>query len=136
MIEEREREKSAVSNEWRRLSTRVLLGGLAFVILAFVSIPAGRDLIGMMFRETSEPPPAAPPSAPALFSLPVPAEDPDAVALKRAAGIPLNSELHEDGKVVDQEDIRFAMELMNFMQGAPPSGKRKAEGAPAKAAGD
>ena len=123
LLEAREREQAVGWRKLNRASTWILLLAAAAGLGAFLSSGSNRADLASMFREQ----PAAPPAAvPAVFAAAV--ENPDEEALKRAAGIPTRAEeaKRKDGKIIDQEDIKFAMDLMQFMQGpaAPaPDGK-------------
>lgn len=117
---------------WQRLSqtsTRIIGFALLAAVAAFLAIGSNRDWVAAMFRGTpATPEPAKPAAVPAIFAGAV--ENPDEEALKRAAGMPTKADERakaSDGKIIGKEDIKFAMELLQFMQGptggVPKDGK-------------
>lgn len=109
MLENREREQAAGWSRMRKISTRLLLGGLALAGIVFLSFGSNRALIATLLRDSPAEPAAARVVAPRTM------DHSDEAMLQRAAGIPLASDLKIDGKLVSKDDIRLAMELMNFM---------------------
>ena len=128
LLEQRERQQADGWQNLRRTSTRILGFGLLAGMIAFLSIGSNRDWVAAVFQDKpTAPEPAKSTTVPAIFAGAV--ENPDEEALKRAAGMPTKADERakaKDGKIIDQEDIKFAMDLMQFMQGpaAPvPDGK-------------
>lgn len=120
MLEKREREQAAGWSRMRRISTRLLVGGFALAVIVFLSFGSNRDLIAALLRES---PPESATAKPAEAVASPTMDHSDEAMLKRAAGIPLASDLETGGKLIDEADIRLAMELMNFMNvpDAPPA---------------
>jgi hypothetical protein len=126
LLEEREQQQAVGWQHLSRISTKILGFALLAGVVAFVLIGTNRDWVAAMFQD--KPPEAVrPATVPGIFAGAV--ENPDEEALKRAAGMPTKADERakaKDGKIIDQEDIKFAMDLMQFMQGpaAPvPDGK-------------
>lgn len=119
LLERREQQQAAGWQNLRRTSTKILGLALLAGAVAFVSIGSNRDWVASMFDDTPPAPaPAKPATVPAIFAGAV--ENPDEEALKRAAGMPTKADERakaKDGKIIDKEDIKFAMDLMQFMQG-------------------
>lgn len=132
LLEEREEQQAVGWQHLSRISTRII--GLALLAggVAFLSIGSNRDWVAAMFHDAppvSEPAPAKPATVPAIFAGAV--ENPDEEALKRAAGMPTKADERAkamDGKIIDKEDIKFAMDLMQFMQGPPAAAKKDGDG--------
>jgi hypothetical protein len=134
LLEEREVQQAVGWQHLSRISTKII--GLALVagVVAFLSIGSNRDWVAAMFQSAppataSESAPAKPATVPAIFAGAV--ENPDEEALKRAAGMPTKADERAkamDGKIVDKEDIKFAMDLMQFMQGPPAAAKKDGDG--------
>lgn len=121
LLETREEQQAARWQDLRRISTRiigmaVLAGAAAFLAIGWNRDPAAGDAGGNPQAGV----PDKPAAVPAIFAGAV--ENPDEEALKRAAGMPTKADERAkamDGKVIDQEDIKFAMDLLQFMQGRP-----------------
>ncbi len=132
LLETRERQQADRWQDLRRVSTRII--GLAFVAgaVAFLATgwnrePAAADAGGNPQAGA----PVKPTAVPAIFAGAV--ENPDEEALKRAAGMPTKAEERAkamDGKIIDQEDIKFAMDLLQFMQGPPDNAPKAAKSHP------
>lgn len=129
LLEEREQQQAVGWQNLRRTATKILGFALLAGVVAFVSIGTNRDWVAAMFQETPPvPAPAQPATVPAIFAGAV--ENPDEEALKRAAGMPTKADERAkamDGKIIDQEDIKFAMDLMQFMQGPPEAASKEGE---------
>jgi hypothetical protein len=117
LLETREQERAVGWQRLNRLSTWLVAGFLAVGSAAFLSSGTNREIIASLFREA---PPAVPAAAPRIFA--AAAENPDEEALKKAAGMPTRADeaaRAKNGPLVDKEDIKFAMDLLQFMQGPP-----------------
>ncbi len=127
LLEKREQQQAAGWHNLRRTATRILGFAMLAGVVAFVSIGSNRDWVAAMFHDTPPAPaPAQPATVPAIFAGAV--ENPDEEALKRAAGMPTKADERAkamDGKIIDQEDIKFAMDLMQFMQGPPEAASKE-----------
>lgn len=97
MLEDRELKQAGDWNRLKRLATRVILVLVAIGALVFFGSGLHKDLAAVMFPE-------ALPSAASK----VPVTPPVSAASPAESG---------GGKLIDQDDIRFTMQLMNFMQG-------------------
>lgn len=130
LLEEREQQQAVGWQNLRRTSTKIIGYALLAGAVAFVSIGSNRDWVAAMFQDKpAAPEPVQATTMPAIFAGAV--ENPDEEALKRAAGMPTKADERaraKDGKIIDQEDIKFAMELMQFMQGEPVAEKKDAQG--------
>lgn len=132
LLEERDRQRAVGWQHLSRISTRVIGFALLAGGVAFLSIGSNRDWVAAMFHDA--PPvtataPAKPATVPAIFAGAV--DNPDEEALKRAAGMPTKADERakaKDGKIIDQQDIKFAMDLMQFMQGPPEAAKKDGDG--------
>lgn len=132
LLEEREEQQAVGWQHLSRISTKIIGLALLAGVVAFLSIGSNRDWVAAMFHDAppaSEPSPAKPATVPAIFAGAV--ENPDEEALKRAAGMPTKADERAkamDGKIIDKEDIKFAMDLMQFMQGPPAAAKKGGDG--------
>lgn len=132
LLEEREQQHAVGWKHLSRISTKIIGLALLAGMMAFLAIGSNRDWVAALFQDSpaaSEPAPEKPAKVPAVFAGAV--EDPDVEALKRAAGMPTKADERaeaKDGKIIDQEDIRFAMDLMQFMQGPPAAAKKDGDG--------
>lgn len=132
LLEEREEQQAVGWQHLSRISTKIMGLALLAGAVAFLSIGSNRDWVAAMFHDAppaSEPPPAEPATVPSIFAGAV--ENPDEEALKRAAGMPTKADERAkalDGKLIDKEDIKFAMDLMQFMQGPPAAAKKDGDG--------
>ena len=126
LLEKRERQQAVGWQNLRRTATRILGFALFVGVVAFFSIGSNRDWMAAMFQNKQPAPePAKPATVPAIFAGAV--ENPDEEALKRAAGMPTKADgmaKAKDGGIIDKEDIKFAMDLMQFMQGPPEAAKK------------
>ena len=132
LLEERDQRQALGWQHLRRTSTRVIGFALLAGGVAFLSIGSNRDWVAAMFDDSPPAPapaPAKPATVPAIFAGAV--DNPDEEALKRAAGMPTKADERakaKDGKIIDQQDIKFAMDLMQFMQGPPEAAKKDGDG--------
>lgn len=110
MIEDRERQQEVGWSESRKTFTRIVLGGIAVVAVCALVFATNRDLSHWLFYG----PPAD--SATRKSKLDKPTDQSEAAMLMRAAGIPMPEDLKMDGELVSEDDIRFTMELMQFMR--------------------
>lgn len=121
LLDERDQRTAVGWQSLNRTSTRII--GLALVLgmIIFLAVGSNRDWIAAMFDDKPPAPaPAKPATVPAIFAGAM--ENPDEEALKRAAGMPTKADERakaRDGKIINKEDIKFAMELMQFMHGPP-----------------
>ena len=130
LLEERDHQQAVGWQHLNRISTKIIGLALLAGVVAFLAIGSNRDWLAAMFQNKPPvPEPSKPATVPAIFAGAV--ENPDEEALKRAAGMPTKADERaraKDGKIIDKEDIKFAMELMQFMQGQPVAEKKDAEG--------
>lgn len=130
LLEERDQRQALGWQHLRRTSTRVIGFALLAGGVAFFAIGSNRDWLAAMFDDSPPAPaPAKPATVPAIFAGAV--DNPDEEALKRAAGMPTKADERakaKDGKIIDQQDIKFAMDLMQFMQGPPAAPKKDGDG--------
>ncbi len=126
LLDERDQQRAVGWQQLRRTSTRIIGIVLLAGVVAFLAIGSNRDWVAAMFQnKPPAPEPAKPATVPAIFAGAV--ENPDEEALKRAAGMPTKADERakaKDGKIIDKEDIKFAMDLMQFMQGPPGTAKK------------
>lgn len=128
LLEEREQQQAVGWQNLNRISTRIIGVALLVGVVAFVSIGSNREWMAAVFQDKpAAAEPAKPAQVAAIFAGAV--EDPDEEALKRAAGMPTKADERakaKDGKIIGKEDIKFAMDLMQFMQGpAAPAPEAK-----------
>ena len=130
LLEERDHQQAVGWQHLNRISTKIIGLALLAGVVAFLAIGSNRDWLAAMFQNKPPvPEPSKPATVPAIFAGAV--ENPDEEALKRAAGMPTKADERaraKDGKIIDKEDIKFAMELMQFMQGQPVAEKKVVEG--------
>ena len=132
LLESRDEQQAARWQDLRRISTRiiglaVLAGAAAFLATGWNGDPAAADAGGNPQDAATDQPAAVP----AIFAGAV--DNPDEEALKRAAGMPTKADERAkamDGKVIDPEDIRFAMDLLQFMQGPPEAAPKAGKSDP------
>lgn len=136
LLEEREQQQAVGWQHLSRISTKLIGLALLAGMAAFLAIGSNRDWVAAMFQDSPPAPaaaPAKPATVPAIFAGAV--DNPDEEALKRAAGMPTKADERakaKDGKIIDKEDIKFAMDLMQFMQGPPAAAKKDGDGTSAK----
>ena len=134
LLEERDQQRAVGWQHLSRISTKIIGFSLLAGLVAFLATGSNRDWAAAMFHDT--PPaaaPAKPATVPAIFA--GAADNPDEEALKRAAGMPTKADERakaKSGKIIDQQDIKFAMDLMQFMQGPPAAAKKDGDGKSAK----
>lgn len=131
LLETRERQQAAGWQDLRRISTRII--GLAVLAgaAAFLATGWNRDPAADSGVNAPAGSPVKPTAVPAIFAGAV--ENPDEEALKRAAGMPTKADERaraKEGKLVDQEDIKFAMDLLQFMQGSPEAAPKAGKSDP------
>lgn len=132
LLEEREQQQAVGWQHLNRISTKIIGLSLLVGVVSFLAIGSNRDWVAAMFHDAppaSEPAPSKPATVLAVFAGAV--EDPDEEALKRAAGMPTKADERakaKDGKLIDKEDIKFAMDLMQFMQGPPAAANKDGHG--------
>lgn len=130
LLDQRDQQQAVGWQQLRRTSSRIIGIVLLAGVVAFLAIGSNRDWVAAMFQnKPSAPEPAKPATVPAIFAGAV--ENPDEEALKRAAGMPTKADERakaKDGKIIDQQDIKFAMDLMQFMQGPPEAAKKDGDG--------
>ena len=130
LLDERDQQQAVGWQHLSRISTKIIGVALLVGVVAFFAIGSNRDWVAAMFQnKPSAPEPAKPATVPAIFAGAV--ENPDEEALKRAAGMPTKADERakaKDGKIIDKEDIKFAMDLMQFMQGPPGAAKKDGDG--------
>lgn len=126
LLDQRDQQQAVGWQQLRRTSTRIIGIVLLAGVVAFLAIGSNRDWVAAMFQnKPPAPEPAKPATVPAIFAGAV--ENPDEEALKRAAGMPTKADERAkamNGKIIDKEDIKFAMDLMQFMQGPPEAAKK------------
>lgn len=126
LLDQRDQQQAVGWQQLRRTSTRIIGIVLLAGVVAFLAIGSNRDWVAAMFQnKPPAPEPAKPATVPAIFAGAV--ENPDEEALKRAAGMPTKADgmaKAKDGGIIDKEDIKFAMDLMQFMQGPPEAAKK------------
>lgn len=125
MLEAREQVQATAQKRLAGIGSRILVIGFAVLALGFFSFSDNREAVASILREvTSEPAPAPQP----IPAKPVGGQESVSDELIRTANAvnagPLA--LPADGKVIGQEDIGFALELLNFTQG-PPTQEAPAE---------
>lgn len=130
LLDERDQQQAVGWQHLSRLSTKIIGLALLAGLVAFLAIGSNRDWVAAVFQNKPPvPEPAKPATVPAIFAGAV--ENPDEEALKRAAGMPTKADERakaKDGKIIGKEDIKFAMDLMQFMQGPPGTAKRDGDG--------
>jgi len=130
LLEERDQQQAVGWQHLSRISTKIIGFSMVAGLVAFLAIGSNRDWVAAMFQNKPPvPEPAKPATVPAIFAGAV--ENPDEEALKRAAGMPTKADERakaKDGKIIDKEDIKFAMDLMQFMQGPPGAAKKDGDG--------
>jgi hypothetical protein len=126
LLDQRDQQQAVGWQQLRRTSSRIIGIVLLAGVVAFLAIGSNRDWVAAMFQnKPPAPEPAKPATVPAIFAGAV--ENPDEEALKRAAGMPTKADERAkamNGKIIDKEDIKFAMDLMQFMQGPPEAAKK------------
>ena len=130
LLDERDQQRAVGWQHLSRISTKIIGIVLLVGVVAFLAIGSNRDWVAAMFQnKPPAPEPAKPATVPAIFAGAV--DNPDEEALKRAAGMPTKADERakaKDGKIIDKEDIKFAMDLMQFMQGPPAAAKKDGDG--------
>lgn len=132
MLEKREQQQAVGWQHLNRMSSKIIGLALLAGAVAFFSVGSNREWMAAVFQnEPAVPEPAKPTTVPAIFAGAL--ENPDEEALKRAAGMPTKADERaraKDGKLVDQEDIKFAMDLLRFMQGSPEAAPKAGKSDP------
>lgn len=135
MLEERERKQAGDWSKLKRWSTRIVLAFIAVVAVVFFGTGLHKDLAAAMSGEPAPPAARKGRTAPVVPAIPAagPSESVETV-LKQSSGYdPAPAKAKPgNGKLIDQDDIRFTMQLMDFMQGKSKHDPRPAAAAKPK----